>query len=209
MPKQTPNQHQARRADILAHSVECFARKGFHQTSMRDLSVTLGISLGGLYTYFKSKDEIISAFIERDRAQTKELFASVPPGMSFLESMGALNEIADSMSHGPGSKVGRSVWMQIGAEASINPKVRALMARHYEFVTSQLEALILAAQQTGEISPTADARALAVFILSTFDGLVMRQVVQPRFERAAQVAFVQEILAQFAPNTTKGGKRKS
>ena len=56
---------EARRAydDKLAHilrsAAEIFADKGYHDTSIRDISRATGISLSGLYYYFKSKDELL------------------------------------------------------------------------------------------------------------------------------------------------------
>jgi TetR/AcrR family transcriptional regulator, repressor for uid operon len=206
MPKQTPAQTEARRDDILHRCVECFAAKGFHQTSMRDLCATLDMSPGGLYTYFDSKEAIITAFIERDRAQLQAMFREVPMDMPFVDAIGALDVAADQIVHGPGSKVGRAVWMQISAEASINPKLRQDMAKHYDFLTSQLEKLALAAQERGELKRDLDAHALAMMLLCTFDGLVMRQSFQPRLDRRAHVAFVQSVLRAFVTTPKKGGR---
>jgi len=44
---------------ILRASARVFARKGFHAASMRDISRETGISLAGLYYYFKTKDELL------------------------------------------------------------------------------------------------------------------------------------------------------
>jgi TetR/AcrR family transcriptional regulator, cholesterol catabolism regulator len=39
-------------------------RKGFHAMSMRDLSKSSGLSMGALYSYFSSKDEIVKALFD-------------------------------------------------------------------------------------------------------------------------------------------------
>ncbi len=44
---------------ILRTAARIFAEKGFHSTSMRDISRETGMSLAGLYYYFKSKDELL------------------------------------------------------------------------------------------------------------------------------------------------------
>ena len=44
---------------ILRTAAEIFADKGYHDTSIRDISRTTGISLSGLYYYFRSKDELL------------------------------------------------------------------------------------------------------------------------------------------------------
>ncbi|MEZ4414818.1 MAG: TetR family transcriptional regulator [Gemmatimonadota bacterium] len=44
---------------ILHRSAEVFAQKGFHQASVRDISAATGVSLSGLYYYFKSKEDLL------------------------------------------------------------------------------------------------------------------------------------------------------
>lgn len=44
---------------ILRESAAIFAEKGYHRASIRDISAATGVSLSGLYYYFKSKDELL------------------------------------------------------------------------------------------------------------------------------------------------------
>src|SRR5207253_2905548 len=44
---------------ILRTSARIFAEKGYHSTSMRDISRETGVSLAGLYYYCKSKEELL------------------------------------------------------------------------------------------------------------------------------------------------------
>jgi AcrR family transcriptional regulator len=44
---------------ILRTSARIFAEKGYHSTSMRDISRATGVSLAGLYYYCKSKEELL------------------------------------------------------------------------------------------------------------------------------------------------------
>lgn len=44
---------------ILRTSARIFAEKGYHSTSMRDISRATKVSLAGLYYYCKSKDELL------------------------------------------------------------------------------------------------------------------------------------------------------
>jgi AcrR family transcriptional regulator len=45
--------------NILSEAAKIFADKGFHSTSMRDLSRAAELSLAGIYHYVKSKDELL------------------------------------------------------------------------------------------------------------------------------------------------------
>jgi len=48
-----------RLAKVLEHAARIFCEKGYEGASMRDLSRATGMSLAGLYHYFKSKEELL------------------------------------------------------------------------------------------------------------------------------------------------------
>src|SRR6266571_6666386 len=50
---------------ILKCSAKIFAEKGFHHTSVRDISRATKMSLSGLYYYFTTKEELLFLIQER------------------------------------------------------------------------------------------------------------------------------------------------
>ena len=50
---------------ILKTSAKIFAEKGFHKTSVRDISRATRMSLAGLYYYFTTKEELLYLIQER------------------------------------------------------------------------------------------------------------------------------------------------
>ena len=59
MPRITEQRRDAKRAQIVAAARRCFARDGFHRTSMPDIAVEAGVSVGAPYRYFTGKEELI------------------------------------------------------------------------------------------------------------------------------------------------------
>ena len=55
----------ARQAHVLETALTVFARHGFSKTSIEDIAKAAGISRQGIYLYFKNKDEIFSASIQK------------------------------------------------------------------------------------------------------------------------------------------------
>jgi AcrR family transcriptional regulator len=53
----------ARRRQILDGAALCFARNGFHATSMQDVLKEVGLSAGAVYRYFSGKEELIAAIV--------------------------------------------------------------------------------------------------------------------------------------------------
>ena len=69
MPKVTNEHIDARRRQILSAARACFIRKGFNQTTMRDICEESQLSPGAIYRYFRGKDEIIEAIGREGVAQ--------------------------------------------------------------------------------------------------------------------------------------------
>ncbi len=57
--RQTPGENAAGRAALLRVALECFAEKGFHGTSMRDIAHRASASIAAIYYYFPSKVDIL------------------------------------------------------------------------------------------------------------------------------------------------------
>jgi len=59
-------QADRRRAQLLDAALRLFAEKGFSATTIADISVEAGSAHGLIYHYFKSKDELLLAVLERN-----------------------------------------------------------------------------------------------------------------------------------------------
>ena len=69
MPKGIPltdEEHARKRQEIFDASVHLFLNKGFNETSMREIAAAAGIGKATLYDYFKTKDDILLSFFERE-----------------------------------------------------------------------------------------------------------------------------------------------
>jgi AcrR family transcriptional regulator len=64
-----------RRELILDVAQEVFLEEGFANASMSTIAARLGGSKGTLYNYFKSKDELFNAYVERRCLWQDEIFA--------------------------------------------------------------------------------------------------------------------------------------
>lgn len=56
---------EERRNQLIDTALEVFARKGFDKTSVRELAAAAGVAQGLMYHYFKSKDKLLEAVVER------------------------------------------------------------------------------------------------------------------------------------------------
>lgn len=77
----------ARRELILDVAQEVFLEEGFANASMSTIAARLGGSKGTLYNYFKSKDDLFNAYVERRCLWQDEIFAFPLPGETPDESL--------------------------------------------------------------------------------------------------------------------------
>ncbi len=60
-----PDVSDERKSQILNAAEDVFTQKGFEEARMDDIALETGLSKGTLYLYFKSKDDIIIAILDR------------------------------------------------------------------------------------------------------------------------------------------------
>lgn len=60
-----PNVSNERKAQIINAAEDVFTQKGFNEARMDDIADKTGLSKGALYLYFKSKDDLIIAILDR------------------------------------------------------------------------------------------------------------------------------------------------
>src|SRR5262245_49941221 len=83
---------QARRDQILAAARTCFVDRGYHPTRMEDIAATAGLSKGGVYFHFQSKQEVFDALVqeeyERSMAMLKQVSESNTPIAEKMQTLG-------------------------------------------------------------------------------------------------------------------------
>jgi AcrR family transcriptional regulator len=76
------------REDILEAAARAFSKRGYHSATMRDIAREAGYTAASLYTYFKSKQEILNGLAT---LVTEELVTGfdepVPAGLSFRQKL--------------------------------------------------------------------------------------------------------------------------
>jgi AcrR family transcriptional regulator len=78
---------ETRRAELMDAAEQLFNEQGFNRTSVDDIVQRVGVAKGLFYYYFKSKDELVKAMVDRmwEKAE-RDLMAIVEdPGLTALE----------------------------------------------------------------------------------------------------------------------------
>jgi AcrR family transcriptional regulator len=191
MPKLKPDTQLARRQHILDAAERSFARAGFHRTTMQDIAREAGVSLGALYVYFASKEDLIAGITERDRAKLADQLADVAQSDDIAVALAKLGQhyVVDEPRHK------QQLVVEIGCEAMRGGAVAEIVQTCDRLVLEQFEALFQRAITDGKIAPSLDARQLALAVATIGDGLFWRRAIDPDFDTHAMVPVLSALVA--------------
>ncbi|GAB3569353.1 TetR/AcrR family transcriptional regulator [Amycolatopsis endophytica] len=131
MPKVTQAHLDARRQQVIDAARARFAAHGFARTSMTDIVEASGLSVGAIYRYFKSKDEIVAAICE----QASQVLPAELTAGSVREFLQGIRTAAREEDHA-------RLVAQIYAEAAVSPPLATLVRRQLDELHSAVAALL-------------------------------------------------------------------
>jgi TetR/AcrR family transcriptional regulator, repressor for uid operon len=190
MPKLKPDTQKARREHILDAAEQCFARAGFHRTTMQDICREAAVSPGALYVYFASKEDLIHGITERDRNKFAAELAEVGQAPDLLAALSRLGE--HYAVEEPRYK--QQLVIEIGCQSMRGGPVGEIFRSVDRFVLDQFEALFARAEAEGKIAPSLDAKTLARAVAVVGDGLFWRRAVDPDFDAKAMVPVITALI---------------
>jgi AcrR family transcriptional regulator len=174
----SPDHLAARRRQILEAAWRCFAREGFHATSMQDVIGEAGLSAGAVYRYFRSKEELIGAAAEAALGNAERtiepLLAAgrVPaPDEAVLALVAAVERLADSEGVDL-TRVGLQTW----AEALRNPSLAAIADRVYRQLRGLFVELARRWQAAGQLDEGAEPELVGQVLFSLVPGFILQRL---------------------------------
>jgi len=179
MPKVSPEYSEARRLKIIDAAYRCFARKGFHQATMRDIYEEAQLSPGAIYHYFRSKDEIIKASFEHDFERSLDVFQSALQQTDALVALEALFEFLFGGLAQAALLGANRVNVQSWGEALLNPDILVTILRVFDGYRTSVAQLIRQAQRSGKVNAQIDPDAAARVMHSLYLGLELQMAWQP------------------------------
>ncbi|MBI2761050.1 MAG: TetR/AcrR family transcriptional regulator [Chloroflexi bacterium] len=194
MPKVSAEHLEARRRQILDAARVCFARRGFHQTSIQDIYRQAELSPGAVYRYFRGKDDIIEALCEESSRQIGVDLASIALRSSWSEVLDELECIVIKALGIPDHHDEACIDLEVWGEAVRNPRIGAAVRRTLDVERDLLAELVRRAQERGEVGRTLDPAAVAATALVLFAGLVVQRALDATAELSGEVALAKRML---------------
>src|SRR5437762_7322667 len=173
---QAESSNPDRPSQILDAALACFAKHGFHQASMHDISAEAGISVGLIYRYFQNKEAVISAMADRHKKEIGEVLEQARLAPTLLESL----EILFTAHCCENSKVQSAFVVDLYAEASRNPQVADLVRDVLQTAMDGVTDLIARSPEAKDTTHGLTPEELSELIFAVARGMLMRDVLQPQ-----------------------------
>ena len=177
--KTKDDKKEARRNQILEAAMKVFARMGFNRARMDDIVEESGLSKGALYWYFKSKDDIITAILDRMVGrETMEMRGMLEDERPVREKLSDLLQsmIADITRMRPFMPILIEFWaLQLRRKT-----IRQVIGKYYQAYIETLTPVIQQGIDRGEFRPV-NAMTGSVALGAVVEGTILLWATTPEF----------------------------
>jgi AcrR family transcriptional regulator len=189
---------------IIEAAYQALVKRGYHETSMKDIAAEAGVAPGLAHYYFASKEDLLVAAIEHACAPAIEAWEQAGLSLS-----GPLPEDADPMAF---ARMGfalakqelksyRSLFLLTFDMFGVgihNPKiaaaVRGFIDERRAFIARITQGVIAGMAEP----PASSAEAIAAAIWGSLHGIYLQQVMDPDFDADAAIDALSEMAIAFA-----------
>ena len=179
-----PDHVEDRRRQILRAAVSCFSRRGFHLTTMNDISAEAQISVGLIYRYFESKDAVITFMASEHLADLREVLEQARRAPTLFE---ALELISVRHCQEQPEQLHVAFVADLFAEAARNQQVRALVRDVTQFFIDSVTDLITSSDEAAGVPLAVSPRTAAEIIVDSTRGMMIRAIADSSALSASQI----------------------
>ncbi|MFE0702312.1 TetR/AcrR family transcriptional regulator [Streptomyces sp. NPDC058872] len=169
----------ARRRQILDGAARCFARNGFHATSMQDVLAEVGLSAGAVYRYFRSKDELIAAIASgvftSIRGAFEEASRATPPPTPDVLLGAVLRLFLEERIEGADPQAFARLIVQVWTETLRNEELADTLGEGYHGMREAWTGLVVAYRESGILAADVPPEHVARTLIAAAQGFIAQQ----------------------------------
>ena len=160
---------------IMDAAANVFARLGFQKARVDDIAKEAGVSKGGIYWHFKSKDEIIlqivDKFLNMDMKRLiNKMEEDLPVEQILIEMVEITHEDLIKM------KFLMPLVFEFLAKANRDPMIHALAKRYYDYGRKIFAEFFQKKIDNGELKDL-DAQKTAHVLVGIYEGLILVSII--------------------------------
>lgn len=192
---------ETRLKEILNAAVTCFARDGYNGTTIDQIAAETGLSKGSVYRFFKSKDDILLALLDRleqeaiqksDHLIEKD-HSPISQIRTHLRTMFEVSEEYASL---------QNLWLEVYAHDLARARLKLMITEARQEIVEVLRPVAATAETEAQLLAVSDV------LLSFHEGLLLLSTLEDetdmlsRFDQAWPV--LETMLKQYFPPASAG-----
>lgn len=159
---------------IIMKSAELFNEKGYAATTMQDIMDATGLTKGGLYRSFTSKDDIaIEAFQYAGQVLWSHFAAAMEPCRTATGKVLAMCDVYGDTVHNPPIRGGCPLLNTAVESDHSFPVLRDRAMAAYEQMLAFIQGVLQQGVAAGEFRADMDTEQVASFLFSAIEGGIM------------------------------------
>jgi AcrR family transcriptional regulator len=175
MPRVTAEHEQEVRDRIVRASLAVFGERGFHRATMQDIVRASGLSVGAIYTYFKSKSDLILAgcdlITDQELAQLGERLQGLSDYRARIAA--AIGYWFDNLAVEQSERGSGFLLLQAWAEIETDPAIREMLLRRRRETVTSIVLLLQEGVMRGELPPWLDVASVSHALAALLDGMLI------------------------------------
>jgi AcrR family transcriptional regulator len=175
MPRVSQEHEQEVRDRIVRAALQVFGERGFHRATMQDIVRESGLSVGAIYTYFKSKSDLILAgcdlITDQELAQLGARLASVTGYRDRIAA--AIGYWFDNLAVEQTDRGSGFLILQAWAEAETDPAIREMLLRRRRETVTSIVLVLQEGVMRGELPAWLDVASVSQALSALLDGMLI------------------------------------
>lgn len=166
MPKVIPEYKEDAKRRIIEAAIDVIAEQGSDKMRIDDVAKKLGVTKGAVYWYFKTKEDLCSAVLNKIQTDMQKVEFESYYNRSLEET---LAQMYDRFSLNDDRQ--RAIFFEMFAMASRNSDVRHATREYYNGLVSTFESVIKKKKRQYFLQTQTDDRKLALLMVALYSGL--------------------------------------
>jgi TetR/AcrR family transcriptional regulator, transcriptional repressor of aconitase len=197
MPRVTDSYLESRRRQIMDAAVACFAREGFHRTTMQDIVAETGLSAGAIYRYFPAKEDIVAAIAAEHHTREAAVLSTAETARDARDVLRDLAHASLGRLADPAEQQWRRVTVQLWGEALRDERVMRIVRGGLDEPIEIIAGLLRCGQRDGSVPAGIDPVSAARVCAAIFQGLVLQQAWEPELDIDGYIGAVIALIDRF------------
>ncbi len=189
-PKMPQEHREFRRQQILEAAWQCFAEKGYQETTIRVIAERMNLSTGIIYSYFKGKDDLLEAIHTCSMDNKKKIADNIRQKETARE---AINELFSQFFKSYSMKdlkKGVQADIRFWSEAVKRKNFRKLFISQYKYIQKIITQSIQEGIKNGEFKSEFDLHGYVSFVSALFLGLEVQLAL---IDKTATLSYFEDI----------------